>query len=159
MFTMTCPYCRGRGWAWRGVASNAIREECEECQGKGRGRIEWRPLAGLALVLVSFVVCVALIVWSSTGVFGATAGGLTLKQFRAMPAEQRSTLLAGAMAATEYVGMVCPEPQKTVGEYVAALTHRTLDESAPWIAYYFELVDEHGCRVPEGVSVDPKEDA
>lgn len=61
--TMQCPYCRGRGWHWVGVASNAYREECEECRGKGRGRIEWGPLAGLVLVLASAAASAWLIVY------------------------------------------------------------------------------------------------
>ena len=156
---MICPYCGGRGWAWRGVASNAIREECEECQGKGRGRVNWGPLVGVTLVLFSFALCVMLILWTTQAAFGETAGSITLKQFRAMPSSQRSTLIAGAMAATEHLGLICPEPQRTVGEYVAALTHRKLDDSTPWVAQYFTLADEHGCRVPEGGGVDPKEGA
>ena len=51
--SMQCPYCRGRGWQWIGVASNAYRAECEECGGKGRGQVKLGPLLGLACCVVS----------------------------------------------------------------------------------------------------------
>ncbi len=68
--TMKCPFCKGRGWTWVGAPSNAYRAECEECGGKGRGRMEWGPLAGVLLVLLSTAFCLwlllgALVRWCS----------------------------------------------------------------------------------------------
>ena len=146
---MKCPYCGGRGWAWRGIASNAERALCEPCNGSGEGRPAWGPLAGLLIVLFSFVVTLGLILWASTAAFGGSAGSVTLKQFRAYPEQTRVSLVMGAMATTEHAGLACPPPVMTVAEYAAALQSRAFDETRPWIVYYFQLIDERGCKVEE----------
>ncbi len=146
MFMMTCPWCQGRGWAWRGVASNAIREACEECAGTGRGRIEWGPLVGLGLILMSAALCLALL---ATAAFGASAGDMTLAEFRAQPRPVQAALVAGGLATTEHLGLRCPPPVASVAEYISALTWRKLDEQRPWVGFFLDLVAQRGCRVED----------
>ncbi len=151
-----CVYCGGRGWAWYGIANNAEREPCAPCGGRGRMRIGW-GIAGACLLLLSGVLVIGLILLTIQAAFGESAGSVTLKQFREYPERARTALVAGAMAVTEHAGMVCPGPLMTVKEYVTTLTHRPFDESAPWVAAYFALIDERGCGVPSGI--DQKEGA
>ena len=146
---MNCPYCGGRGWAWYGIASNAERVPCEPCAGAGRGRADWGPLGGLVIVLFSVVVCAGLLLWGVMAVFGATAGEMTLKEFRALPEPTRTALVAGAMAATEHLGLRCPAPQLTVVEYASALTWRRLDEQIPWVDQFIRLAVQQGCQVSD----------
>lgn len=146
-----CCYCGGRGWSWRGVASNAVREPCEPCGGAGRWR---RPnidyIVGTLLVLVSAFIAFGIIHFSLTFAYGQTAGAMTLKEFRQLPGAARISLVAGAMAATEHVGLRCPAPQRAVSDYVFILTYRaTFNDAQPWVEYYFRLTDEHGCRIEE----------
>ena len=145
-----CTYCGGRGWAWRGVASNAVREPCEPCGGEGR----WtRPnvdrIVGILLVLVSAFITLGIIHFSVSLAHGQSAGAMTLGEFRQLPGPTKSAMIAGAMATTEHVGMRCPDPQRTVAEYVSALTWRKLDVAQPWVEYYFRMTTEHGCRVED----------
>lgn len=154
--TIKCVYCGGRGWAWHGVARNAERVPCEPCGETGRAPTNWWGVGGTFLLLVSMLVTCAFILWTTTAAFGQTAGGMTLAEFRRLADPTKSALVAGAMATTEYVGMACPDPQRTVAEYVSALTWRKqFDAGKPWIAYYFTLTDEHGCRVEVKPSNDP----
>ena len=146
---MKCPYCRGRGWEWVGIASNADRVPCDECGGTGRGQVNWGPLAGLGLVLFSAALCLGLIVWASTAAFGQTAGGMTLKEFRAHPQLTKSALVAGAMATAEHLGLRCPDPQLSVAEYVSMMTWKKLDDQQPWVAQFFMLTTQQGCDVGE----------
>ena len=146
---MKCCYCNGRGWTWRGIARNAEREPCEPCGGFGRTRTHWGPLAGLLIILLSFALTLGIIIWSAQAAFGESAGSVTLKQFRLYPDQARTALVVGAMATTEHAGLVCPKPQMTAADYVTALQSRTFDETKPWILYYFQLIDERGCRVEE----------
>ena len=38
---MTCPFCQGRGWSWRGEGDGeAFRQACEPCEGRGHGRVD-----------------------------------------------------------------------------------------------------------------------
>ena len=147
---MNCPYCRGRGWAWVGIASDAYREECEPCRGKGQGKVNWSIIGGIGLVIVSAVFSIALILWSSQA-FGAGAPRYaeerTLAWFRTLPDGTRAALIAGAMAAVGHVGLKCPEPI-TVAEHVARLTWGSnLALREPWIKAYFNLITARGCRV------------
>ena len=156
-----CCYCGGRGWVWVGIASNAERVSCDACEGKGRWR---RPnmdtIIAILLLVMSLGIAVGIIHFSLSFAYGGTAGAMTLKEFRQLPGTTKSAMVAGAMATTEYVGLACPDPQKTVAEYVSALTWRKLDDGKPWIEFYFRLTDEHGCRVEEsGDGVTPKEGA
>lgn len=67
MISLQCPFCRGRGWVWIGVAHNAERITCEECQGKGKGPVDKGPLIGLAFCVVSAVLVLGLVwmwVWA-----------------------------------------------------------------------------------------------
>ncbi len=156
-----CCYCGGRGWVWRGIASNAERELCEPCGGSGHTRTLWGAIGGLLLVLLSAAWVIWIIVWTTQAAFGesaGSAGSVTLNQFRLYPDHIRIALLAGAMAATEHASLVCPAPQMTVAEYAATLQWRVFDEEKPWIVYYFQLIDERGCRVPEE-EIDGKEGA
>ena len=84
-----------------------------------------------------------------------SAGVMTLKEYRALSSHAKTALMAGAMAATEHVGLRCPDPQFTVAEYVSVLTFRTLDEAKPWISHYFDLATAKGCRVEEDVLKEP----
>ena len=85
-----------------------------------------------------------------------SAGVMTLKEYRALSSHAKTALMAGAMAATEHVGLRCPDPQFTVGEYVSVLMFRgTLDETKPWISHYFDLATAKGCRVEEDVLKEP----
>ena len=158
MIAMTCPYCGGRGWAWVGVASNAERVECEPCGGTGHGRVNWDPVIGALLVIVSALLVFGIIHFSSGFAYGETAGSLTLKDFRAMPLITKAALVNGAMATVEHLGMTCPDPQRTVGEYVSRLTYLKLDESAPWVSYFLLLTTEQGCQITE-LEDNPKEGA
>ena len=113
-------------------------------------RIDWGIVAGIILVLFSAAFMIGLIMWTVDVAFGETAGEMTLKAYRALPASAKSALVAGAMAATEHVGIRCPNPQLSVGEYVSTLNFRaSLDESKPWIAHYFDLIMAKGCVVEE----------
>ncbi len=157
---MKCPYCGGRGWAWYGIASNAERVPCEPCAGAGQAGADWGPLGGLALILFSFVVCAGLIIWGATALFGATAGEITLKEFRAYAQPTQVALVLGAMAATEHLGLRCPAPQLTVTEYASALAWRKLDEGQPWIGQFIRLMVQQGCQVSDKQAFnDPEEDA
>ena len=155
-----CCYCGGRGWVWVGIASNAIREPCGPCDGRGRWhRVNWGVVGGLVAVLFSMALSFAIIHFSVSLAHGQTAGGMTLKEFRQQPPMVKSALVAGAMATTEHVGMQCPDPQRTVAEYVSALTWRKLDDQKPWVAYYFTLTNEHGCRIEDDAPVSSDEGA
>ena len=156
-----CCYCGGRGWIWVGVASNADRVPCEPCGGGGRGRLSIDGVIGVLLVLISAFIVFGIIHFSVTFAHGQTAGAMTLREFRQLPGAAKIGMVAGAMAATEHVGMRCPDPQRSVSEYVSILTYRaTFTDTHPWIEFYFRLVDEHGCRVEESEgSMDPKEGA
>ena len=113
-------------------------------------KIDWSIVGGILLLLFSAAFMIGLIMWTVDVAFGDTAGLITLKAYRALPASTKSALVAGAMAATEHVGMRCPDPQLSVGEYVSTLNFRaSLDESKPWIAHYFDLVMAKGCVVEE----------
>ena len=50
--TMQCPYCKGRGWQWVGSPYNAYRTECQECQGKGNGSVNWGTLGGILVIFL-----------------------------------------------------------------------------------------------------------
>ena len=151
---MQCPYCRGRGWAWVGVASNAIREECEPCGGKGHGRMDWGPAVGFILVLFSAALC---LLWA-TAAFGQThPDDRSLGWFRSLEMRTQTALVSGAMAAVGHVGVRCPEPI-TVAEQVAQLRMQLARVDEPWIGVYFDLITKRGCRV-ETDEEDPKEGA
>ena len=157
---MRCCYCGGRGWTWVGVASNAEREPCGPCEGRGRWhRVNWGTVGGVVIVLFSLALFLAILHWGVSLAHGASAGSMTLDAFRKHPSEIRTALVAGAMAATEQAGLRCPAPQGTVAEYVSALQWRVLDTNKPWIAYYFMLLDQRGCQVEndQPVGIDPKE--
>jgi len=164
---MTCNYCGGRGWAWRGVASGAEsgaeREPCEPCKGSGRTQTDWGALSGFMILLFSAVLTLVCLFWSVQLAFGESAGEMTLAQFRQHSQPIQHALIAGAMAVTEHAGLRCPEPQMSVAEYASALRWRTRDDQQPWIKYYFELIDQKGCKVDEGgegpAGVDSKEGA
>ena len=155
-----CCYCGGRGWAWRGIASNAERVPCEPCGGEGRWRrVNVDRLVGVLLVLTSAFIVFGVIHFSVLFAYGQSAGALTLKDFRVLPQSTRIMLVAGAMAATEHAGLRCPDPQRTVAEYVSALTFRRLDDTQPWVGHYFRMADEQGCRVEDEEPLSPKEGA
>ena len=101
------------------------------------------------ILFFSLVVAIGIILWTTQAAFGGSAGSITLKQFRAYPEQARISLVMGAMATTEHAGLACPPPVMTVAEYAAALQYRVFDETKPWIVYYFQLIDERGCRVEE----------
>ena len=83
---MKCCYCGGRGWTWVGVASNAVREPCGPCDGRGRWhRVNWGTVGGLVAVLFSLALAIAIIHLSVSLAHGQTAGSMTLKEFRQQP--------------------------------------------------------------------------
>ena len=110
--------------------------------------IGWGMVGGL-VILLSSVLVRGLILLATQAAFGESAGAVTLKQFREYPMQTRIALVVGAMAVTEHAGMICPEPVMTAKEYVTALTHRTVNDSTPWIVLYFTIVDERRCGVPQ----------
>ncbi len=66
---MICPRCDGRGWQWVGTPDNADRVVCEPCGGRGRGRMAWRVVTAVGLVLagwgvVALAIELTLIAWT-----------------------------------------------------------------------------------------------
>ena len=60
---MTCPYCRGRGWYWRGEPDNAERYSCEPCDGRGHGRLTFPMMVLPWLLAVAVWVGVIGMAW------------------------------------------------------------------------------------------------
>jgi hypothetical protein len=88
---------------------------------------------GLASVLI------APAAWASTD-----AGDMTIKEFRLRPEQAQVYMVLGAAALTSKLGVSCPQPI-AVGEWRAALVHRTLDVTRSWVEVLMELMDERGC--------------
>ena len=143
---MKCPYCGGHGWSWVGVASNAERQPCEPCGGQGRDRVDRGRLMGLLLVLGSALFSIWVILHMANAAFGAEAGKVALSEFRAYHSALQVGAVNGAFAVTDTMGIRCPTPNKTVGEYIAALQYRSYDVTKPWVTYLIQLMHEAGCR-------------
>ena len=73
-------------------------------------------------------------------------GAMTVEKFRTLDHTRQVSMIFGAIAITDTLGVLCPVPV-TVGEFVAALTTRQLDVQRPWAAALTDLMDERGCKV------------
>ena len=65
---MTCPVCDGRKWQWVGVPDNAIREECELCEGKGVGTVNWWTVLAWMGIMAGWALVLGLIWYATTSV-------------------------------------------------------------------------------------------
>ena len=97
--------------------------------------IAWLIVAIVLLLLMSPMA------WGEMG----AAGAMTLREWRTLPSTGRIYSLLGAIALTDTLGIVCPVPIP-IGEWEAALIHRALPETKPWIVVFTSLMDERGCR-------------
>ena len=71
---------------------------------------------------------------------------MTIAEFRARTEQAQVYMVLGAIALTGKLGIVCAQGVP-VGEWRAALVHRTHAPAQPWIDVLIELMDERGCRV------------
>ena len=76
--------------------------------------------------------------------FGATAGEMTMAEWRLHNEAAQLHMLLGAIALTDKLDIVCPQPV-TMAEWRAALQHRELPSAQPWIDALLQLMDERGC--------------
>ena len=82
---------------------------------------------------------------ASSPAWAQSAGEMTIKDFRLRNELSRASMVLGAIALTDKLGIVCPRAIP-VGEWHAALVHRQLDETRPWVEVLLELMDERGCK-------------
>ena len=71
---------------------------------------------------------------------------MTLAEFRLRNDTAQAYMIVGVIQLTNKLQIACAH-EVTVGEYKAALKHRQLDVTQPWIDALIELMDERGCKV------------
>ncbi len=93
--------------------------------------------------LVTSTLLTAQLAWA-----GASAGTMTIRDFRLRAETNQVSMVFGAIALTDRLEIVCPV-QITVGEWRAALAHREWDLDRPWVDVLLQLMDERGCAVEQ----------